>query len=330
MPTTWEVRDYDLEFFEKDLNSFVPDRLFDAHAHLYRMAHWGRPTSLDHGPDPVTLEVFRSQMEWITPRRHTSGLFFGVGFNEGFSASNDFIDGEVTKDNTCFGHFLVPPTMDPELLRQEVRSRKGMVGLKVYHSFITGKASWLADIGEFLTEPHVRVAHEEGWSITLHMVRDRAMADRANQERIVEFCTRYPNMKLILAHAARGFNPHHTIEGIGALKGLRNVWCDSSAVTEAGAFEAIVETLGHDRLLWGSDYPVSHLRGRCVAIGDQFVWLYEDTLDWDTVAGHTRIRPLLIGLESLRAMKLAAMRLRLSDSQIEDIFHNNAVRMLQR
>ena len=47
MKPTWEVRDYDREFFEKELDSFVPDKIFDAHAHLYRKSHWGRPTAVD-------------------------------------------------------------------------------------------------------------------------------------------------------------------------------------------------------------------------------------------------------------------------------------------
>lgn len=327
--TKWELRDYDREFFAKHLDSFVPREIFDAHAHLYELSHWGRPTALDQGPDPATLDVFREQIEWITPGRQTSGLFFGVGFHAGSDESNDFVEREVAKDKTCFAHYLTPPTMDPEALREQVR-RRNMAGLKVYHSFITGKPSWTADIGEFLVEEHVRIAHEERLTVTLHMVKDRAMAETANQERIVHFCRKYPGMKLILAHAARGFNPYHTIEGIGALKGLRNVWCDTSAVTEAGAFEAIVDTLGLDRLVWGSDYPVSHMRGRCVAIGDTFVWFYEDSVDWKALAGHAKVEPLLIGLESLRALKLAAMRLRLTDSQVESVFRDNALRMLER
>jgi len=180
-----------------------------------------------------------------------------------------------------------------------------------------------------LIEEHVRVAHEKGFPITLHMVKSRALADPMNQQQIRHYGEKYPNMKIILAHGARGFNPFHTIEGLPALKGLRNVWCDTSAVTEAGGFETIIETLGHDRLLWGSDYPVSHLRGRCVAIGDEFVWLYENTLEWDTVNPVAKIRPLFVGHESLRALRVAAQRLCLSDSQMEDIFYHNARRMLE-
>jgi len=79
--------------------------------------------------------------------------------------------------------------------------------------------------------------------------------------------------------------------------------------------------------MWGSDFPISHYRGRCVAIGDEFLWLYENTLNWNTIAVHTRIRPLFVAHESLRALKLAATRLRLSDSKLEDIFCNNGLRL---
>ena len=111
-------------------------------------------------------------------------------------------------------------------------------------------------------------------------MRPRALADPGNQEVIRRYAGRYPDMRLILAHAARGFNPHHTIAGIESLRGLGNVWCDTSAVTEYGAFEAIVDTLGVDRLLYGSDLPVSHLRGRCVALGDSFLWVSAHNTDY--------------------------------------------------
>jgi glutamate-1-semialdehyde 2,1-aminomutase len=159
------------------------------------------------------------------------------------------------------------------------------------------------------------------------MVKSRAVADPSNQHWIRTYCETYPDMQLILAHAARSFNPYHGIEGLSALRGLSNLWCDMSAVTEAGACEAIIEILGHDHLLYGTDFPVSHMRGRCVAVGDSFVWLYEDTLNWDTVSFQP-VRPVFVGLESLRILKQAAWHCRLKDSQVDDIFRNNVRRML--
>src|SRR5262249_17494655 len=124
-----------------------------------------------------------------------------------------------------------------------------------------------------------------------------------------------------LAHAARGFNPHHTIEGIESLRELDNVWFDTSAVTDAGGFEAIIQTMSHKRLLYGSDFPISHLRGRCVAIGDCFHWISPQNTRLDHA--NPKVELGLVGLESLRVLKVAARSLRLSDGQIEDIFYNN-------
>jgi len=49
-----------------------------------------------------------------------------------------------------------------------------------------------------------------------------AMADPSNQEIIRRYCRRYPGLRLILAHAGRGFNPHHTIEGQLVVDGKAN------------------------------------------------------------------------------------------------------------
>ena len=56
-------------------------------------------------------------------------------------------------------------------------------------------------------------AHGEGLAITLHMVKSHAVADSANIEWIRRSFQSYPNMNLILAYSARGFQPAHNLEG---------------------------------------------------------------------------------------------------------------------
>ncbi|MEZ4678528.1 MAG: amidohydrolase family protein [Caldilineaceae bacterium] len=241
-------------------------------------------------------------------------------------ANNDFVAQEVQQAKAAgfqaYGQMLIAPEMTADYVRQEVQ-RQGFVGLKPYHLMAqVDGPTFQAPIEAYLTEAHVQVAHEFGLSITLHMVRDRALADPINQATIRHYCETYPNIRLILAHAARGFNPWHTIEGIASLRGLHNIWCDTSAVTEAGAFEAIVDLLGHERLLYGTDFHVSHMRGRCVAIGDSFHWIYAEEMD--LAEKHINLQPVLIGLESLRSLLLAFHRLKLTDRQIADIFYDNA------
>ena len=79
--------------------------------------------------------------------------------------------------------------------------------------------------------------------------------------------------------------------------------------------------------MYGSDFPVSHLRGRCITIADSFFWLTPDNVDTKTPYGE--IAMCWVGVESLRAHRLASQRLRLTDGDIEGLFHDNAARLLQ-
>jgi glutamate-1-semialdehyde 2,1-aminomutase len=116
-----------------------------------------------------------------------------------------------------------------------------------------------------------------------------------------------------------------TIAGIESLRGLRNIWFDTSAVTDCGAFEAIIRVMGHDRLMYGSDFPVSQLRGRCVGLGDSFLWLSPENTQLD--AAYADVQFTLVGIESLRTLKVAALACGLTDRQVEDLFFNNAAEL---
>jgi glutamate-1-semialdehyde 2,1-aminomutase len=333
MPIVVHATEADRELFARELDSFVPDVICDAHTHLWAKAHLP-PTGYDAfrqiEEDVVDLAVYRRRMAELLPGRRVAGGLILPGAvaatGEQVQAENELVAAEVAADPGWRGAMLVSPEMDPEYVRQEVR-RLGLSGLKCYHVRSGLPVTWDADIPTYLPDAQVRVAHEERLCITLHIVKARAVADPVNQHWIRRYCESYPDMQLILAHAARGFNPNHTIEGLAALRGLPNLWCDMAAVSDVGACEAIIETLGHDRLLYGTDFPVSHLRGRCVAIGDGFLWLYDDTLDWQTVSFQP-LQPVLVGLESLRVLKQAAWHSHLTDSQVEDVFCNNVRRLL--
>ncbi len=326
--SSWETTPADLTFFRKHLDSFLPHRVFDAHCHLYRTSDFttGTPALAASGPGIVDWPCFLAHMQAIAPDRRFSALAFpfpAAGLDT--ASANRFLSDQLTAHPELKGAMIVTPDMDPEFIRQTVR-RHRFSGLKCYHLFAPTQPTFQAPVEDYLPEEHVRIAHEEQLTITLHMVRARAIADPVNQESIVRLARKYPNSRWILAHAARGFNPYHTIEGIGSLAGLGNIWCDTSAVTEAGALEAIVRTLGVDRLLYGADFPVTHIRGRCVAIGDSFLWLTADNTKFE--ASHAPIEPLLIFLESLRALKTACWNLQLNDTAIERIFYSNAAQLL--
>src|SRR6185369_13446583 len=303
VPATWgAARPIDREFFERELESFVPDKVFDAHAHVSLPGE----TTFPETAVSIGIREYIQLADDLHPGRSLAALFLGFGVAsrpESVDRMNAWLAQQVASDRSYRGAFFVRPADDAEWVRQEVR-RLGLHGLKCYHTFAPVEPTMEARIPDYLPEPVVKIADDEGWTITLHMVRSRACADPDNIYWIRRYCERYPRMRLILAHSARGFQPAHNFEGLSQLKGLENLYFDTSANCEPLAHQTILRTIGHKRLLYGSDAPVSHIRGRSVAVGDLFIFLEEADFANRTL-GPMPIEPVLLGLEHLRSLKWA-------------------------
>jgi glutamate-1-semialdehyde 2,1-aminomutase len=317
------LKSHDREFYERELRSFIPARVFDAHTHLWKekLAEW----EIESDFKTVGYDQYMSLMQDLHPGRATAALFFPVfEKRELIDEGNAWVSQQVARDARCRGLFFVKPGDDPDWVREQVRKLR-LHGLKCYHTMASRQPTWEADIPDYLPEPIVEMAHKEGWAITLHMVKSRAVADAGNLHWIRHFCESYPDMKLILAHSARGFQPSHNLEGLPHLADLPNLYFDTSTNCEPTAHEAIIRNFGHQKLMYGSDLPVSHMRGRSLGVDDSFIWLYGDSPVW--VEKHRTIEPVLVGLEHLRSIKWACWSARLNDTAIEDIFWNNAARL---
>jgi glutamate-1-semialdehyde 2,1-aminomutase len=324
---TYTPRACDVEFFERELESFVPSRVYDTHAHFHHPDFW--PSSLSTAPAVAGYEEYQECIHWLLPRRKVAAMFLAYAdAAEKTAQANEWSAAQITKDPMCRGEYFAGPQDDPEFVRQEVKRLK-LHGLKVYHALATTTPTWDANIPDYFPEPLAKVAHEEQWVVTLHMVKDRAVADPENLHWIRHYCRTCPGMKLILAHSARGFQPAHNLEGLAELQGLENLYFDMSANSEVMAHLAILRYFGPQKLLYGSDAILAGCaRGRCVAVADSFLWLHDTMPIWDS-AKHQNLSPVLVGLEDLRSLKWACWAAKLKDSDIEDIFWNNAATLLQ-
>jgi glutamate-1-semialdehyde 2,1-aminomutase len=325
-PATLHERD--LAFFHQHLRSWVPTDIFDVHTHPYRGfdAFDSVPKDLHDSAGMVGIDRMRWGMSrWMGDRVPQSGLYFGFPkVDVEMPGANRFTQSQTLKYPGSKALLLIRPTDDPAVAQQQV-TQAPFAGFKVYHVYSKVKPTWDSPIDDFLPEWAWEIADGHGLVLMLHMVRTRALADEGNQRSIISHCRRYPNAKLVLAHCARSFCTQHTLESIHTLADLDNVWFDMSAVCESGSMEAILRTFGTRRLMYGSDFPVSEFRGRCVSIGDGFLWLDDKNVDWSKspFAQH-----LPVGLESLMALKQACQALRLRDSDVQRIFADNARLML--
>lgn len=317
----------DQQIVAREIDSFVPPNVFDAHAHFYDAQHFTTPPGIyTSGPKACGLTAYRQHMAHLLPNRELSGLFFALPAADlDVDEANQFTLQEVNRDPRSRMQLMVTPRTACEVIEKH-SADPNVVGLKVYHCFADCESTFEAPISAMITEDQLQVANDHGLTITLHMVRQRALGDPVNQDALRDYSERFRNVTWILAHAARGFNLYDLQDGIDSIRDLQNMVCDTSAVTEPEALAIVLRALGPQRVMYGSDFPVTHLRGRCVTLGDSFVWLSPENVD--TSAPYGEVSMCWVGVESLRAHRLACRQLGLSDADVEDLFHNNAVRLL--
>lgn len=315
----------------KILADFLPDRIFDAHAHLF---------DTDLLPSRFSERVVCGAEEYI---RDMQGILGNpktlrlnvIGYpNKDIAQDQDllarsdaFLCRQLQKQPDWVGELLVTPEDTEESLEKRLVNRR-IRGFKCYHLMAKREKTWDASIGEYLPEAAWAVANRRRMCITLHMVKDNALADEENLRYIQEMAKKYPDAVLILAHAARAFAAWTGIESVEKVADLDNVWFDFSSVCESPAMLQIVKKAGISRCMWGSDYPVCRARGKAISLADSFYWIYQK--DLDQFASKTAINHWLIAIENLMAVRQLAILAELSARDIDALFYDNAKALFDR
>ena len=112
------------------------------------------------------------------------------------------------------------------------------------------------NISNPLYRPILDIAKESNLPMLVHSGRWQEMSSYKD---IFKMAQEYPSVKFICAHLGGDFEGLK-IEAPKGLKGmgLSNVWFDISATREYWTIKMAGDTIGYDRLLFASDYPVMH------------------------------------------------------------------------
>lgn len=319
------------------LAAFLPAKIFDAHMHLYDAAFlpgMHDPDSNVYCKPRLAINDYLQDQGALFPGAKKvrlniitmPGAAMADRGNGLRTASVRFLAEQLSLGPDHVGEaFVLPDDTDEDI--ESLLVHPHIRGFKCYHLVAGTKPTWQAGIAEYLPESAWRVAQEKELCITLHMVRDQALADVGNWAYIRKMAQKYPRATLILAHAARGFAAWTTVQSVAGLADLDNVWFDLSAICESPPIMAILKHCGAKRVLWGSDFPVSMARGKAISLGDGFYWIYKQDIKRFQAA--TPIRATLVGIENLLAVREACTLLDLDQTAIEDIFYNNAMRLFR-
>lgn len=329
MNPPWTQSALDARIWEDELDAFVPERVFDVHTHLHDWSHYTEPAK-QSGPYSATIGTHFPRADRaiadavdaaLMPGRTVDRLSFPYPYPRPMdvAAANALVANEVVPASA--GLMLVHPEMDIEAIRTTLQ-QMGHIGLKPYLVYAQGSAPPGATITNFLPEAQIALADELDLIIMMHLSKRDAVADPDNIRDLLRLTARYPNAKWILAHCARSYSAWAIEAAASALRGIPNIWYDTSTVCEADALDALYTGVGVDRVMYGSDDLIGPMRGKYIAFGRAWSLLHpgNHTLS----LGHCTPEMTFIRYEQLRAMKRGARQIGLTDAQREALFHDTA------
>jgi len=332
-----EVTDLDRRIWEEELADFVPRRVFDVHTHIYRWDHY-LDANKNQGPYHALLGTTFGNATWefanacermLMPGREVHRLSFPFPFPHpcDFDGANRFLAEQLQGDPQSAGLLLVHPGMSADFVEEQIE-RHGFLGLKPYRFYAKSGDAVNCRLIDFLPEHQIAVADRHGLIIMMHLSKRDAIADPENIHDILWLCEEYPNARWILAHCARSYSSWAIEKAAKQLRGLVNVWYDTSSVCESDAMDALYQGIGADRVMYGSDdIPVGVLRGKYIAFG--YAWAYLSETNHTLGLSHCESRMTFTRYEQLRAMRRAARRLGMTRQQNEALFHDTAVGLIE-
>ena len=209
-----------------------------------------------------------------------------------------------------------------------VRSQ-GFLGIKPYPDLAPHGTNEVS-IYDFLPRAHLAVLDKFGGILMLHLPRHGRLGDAHNIREVLEIHESYPSVKLILAHIGRAYCLPAAERGLPHLVDARRIYFDTAANLNADVFQYALEVVGPDRLLFGSDLPVTMMRGVREHIGEEYINYTDGPYSWNTnrKSPEEEANYTYYVYEELRALIRAVERAGLGFDALEKILYSNSAGLL--
>jgi len=340
----FEVKPADTQFYQENIQSFIPDRIIDIHTHVWLAQHRVQVADNLSGivswPGRVArenpIEDLINTYHLLFPDKKVMPLIFSnVGPGDDVSAMNDYVRTAAETHHFPSLVFALPEWHAEQFEKTILQG--GYYGCKVYFSLA---ASYIPTqeirIFDFLPHHQLEVMNRHGWIAMLHIPRNNRLKDPVNLAQILEIEARYPRVKLIIAHVGRAYCPEDVGSALEILSRTRYINFDISANCNETVFRQLIEAIGPKRILFGSDMPILRMRTQRICEASNYVNLVPRGLygpvsedkHMREVDGSEADRLTFFMYEEIDAFRRAAEASRLSSADIEDIFHNNAKKLL--
>ncbi len=330
-------RPIDTEVYENELLPHLPPKIIDCHVHIALKEHCGPITperlrsnwAMEVGAEQ-SWEELRARLTRLFPDQEVSVVAFGVPFREmDLALNNDYVLRGISEPaNRAFGLFVTRPEWDASLI--DLAMERGFVGIKPYPD-LAPHSGGEPSIFDFLPHSHLEVLNARKGILTLHLPRKGRLADPDNAKELLEIHDTYPDITVIVAHIGRAFCLPTAERGLPHFVDRERICFDTSANLNADVLQYAIETIGPDRIIYGSDLPITLMHGVREYAGETYTNYTDEPFTWNVnrKTPQEEAKYTYYLYEELRALIAAVHRAGMGRNAMEKMMYGNAARLLK-
>lgn len=332
-----EIREVDARVYEDELLPWLPARIIDCHVHVSRAENCG-PIAPDRLNQLWAVEAgifqtwpqLRARYQALFPKRQVDALVFGGVYREQhIEGENDYVRlGMADAANASKGLFVTRPEWPADRIAEAMAD--GFLGIKPYPDLAPQGAEDAA-IWDFAPHEHLTVLDSLKGVMMLHLPRPGRIGDPRNISELRELRQRYPSVRLIVAHIGRSYCLPTALAGLPHFVDDPGVYLDTAANLNADVFQYALETIGPDRILFGTDMPVTMMRGVREHIGERYFNYTDGDFSWNMnrKSPEEEARYTFFLYEEIRAIIAAIERSGMGKDELAKVMYGNAARLLE-
>ena len=341
MQSLFEVKQIDVDFYQQKIREFLPAEIIDIHTHVWldsmvkhkdderaKIVSWPSKVATDNSVEDL-VETYRL----LLPDKKVVPLMFSTIIDKNILCPlNQYcFDCAVEYDYPALA--VVCPDWDSDQVESVIKEGS-FLGAKVYLTFAPDDIpTEKITIFDFLPHHQLKVLDKNGWMLMLHIPRSQRLKDPVNLAQLLEIEHRYPDLKVVVAHVGRAYCIEDVGNAFDELKNTKNMVFDISANTNEEVFKMLIDAVGPQRILFGSDLPIARMRMKRICEKGKYINLVVKGAYGD-VSNDPNMREAPKGesdkftffmYEIIDAFRRAAERVSLTENDIEDVFYNNAL-----
>ena len=318
------MTEHDRKVYQEEFAGRLPAKIFDSHVHIVLKSSY----PADNGPEGIdylaphggefTVHRFFEVCEELLPGVEMSLAGFGMpAMHVDRSDAADF----GADNQRIFGLRLLSAYDPVEQVEADIRKYR-LAGVKPYANMALKTPGREVELLDFFTPEQLEMLNRLKLIAVVHIPRKMRLEDPLNRKQMKHLCEKYPDVTFIFAHIGRAYYRRCATGYVDEFVEFPNAYWDTAMINHEGVLKYTFDHFPAERILFGTDAPISFIHGKSVEINHQYAYVMPEEYDFGTTlidrTGKIEYVPFLY--EQLRSV----LSLGLPQKTLEDFFFDNA------